>query len=157
MPSVAAAAASSVGCAPPASVAIHVRFAGLAVLCAVTLVAPALLLVWMPIVLGVPHIASDIRFLVLPLPRRQVVISLGACAALVALKAVSLASGVALVQSEMVVVGLWLVGLIALDRPHRSHALQRHARVKRRSKLVWPLVGFAAMTIVALPLQFAIV
>jgi hypothetical protein len=117
--------------APPlarsARSATLVRLAGLAVLCATTLVAPAMLLVWMPIVLGVPHIASDIRFLVLPLPRRQVGVSLAACAALIALKAASLVSGISLLRVEMIIVALWLLVMLSLGRATpRSHALQRH-------------------------------
>jgi hypothetical protein len=122
------AAATSV--ALPAGSATLVRVAGLAVLCAATLVAPALLLVWMPIVLGVPHIASDIRFLVLPLPPRQIVLSLVACAALVALKAASLGFALPLLRAEMVVVAGWLLLMLALERrTRRSHALERHAQI----------------------------
>src|SRR4051812_48681343 len=98
----------------PAGSASLVRIAGLAVLCAATLVAPALLLVWMPIVLGVPHIASDVRYLVLPLPRRQFIVATGACAALVALKAASLIAGVSLLRAEMFVVATWLLAMLAL-------------------------------------------
>ncbi|HEY5951358.1 MAG TPA: hypothetical protein VIV40_37955 [Kofleriaceae bacterium] len=134
------------------------RIVGLAVLCAGTLVAPALLLVWMPIVLGVPHIASDVRFLVLPLPRRQVVVSLGACAALVALKAASLVGGVSLLRAEMIVVAVWLLALLALARPSsRSHVMQRHGAAVKPSRALWLFAAFAAMTIIALPLQFAII
>ncbi len=116
----------------PARSATIVRIAGLAGLCATTLVAPALLFVWLPILFGVPHIASDIRFLVLPLPRRQLVVSVAACVALVALKALSLtldaaSSGISLVRAEAIVVATWLVMLVALNRPRRSHARARHA------------------------------
>lgn len=156
--------ASSVAVAVPAYVALparsasSVRIAGLAVLCAATLVAPALLLVWMPIVLGVPHIASDVRFLVLPLPRRELVASLGACAVLVAMKAISLVAGVALLRAEMVVVATWLLVIMALAHSaRRSHVLQRHGKASSRSSLPLVIVAFAAMAIIALPIQFAIV
>ena len=109
-----AASAANRPVALPAGSASLVRIAGLAVLCAATLIAPALLLVWMPILLGVPHIASDIRFLVLPLPRREVVLAVVACAALVALKAASLIAGVSLLRAEMIVVAGWLVTMLAL-------------------------------------------
>ena len=144
----------------PARSATLVRIAGLAVLCAATLIAPALLLVWMPIVLGVPHVASDIRFLVLPLPRRQVMLAVGACAALVTLKAASLVSGVPLLRFEMVVVAAWLLAMLALDRPvtKRSHALERHApRPRKRTEAMWLVAMIAGFAIVALPIQFAII
>jgi hypothetical protein len=148
----------AINVALPARSASFVRIAGLAVLCAATLVAPALLLVWMPIVLGVPHIASDIRFLVLPLPRRQAVVSIAACALLVALKAISLVFGVALLRVEMIIVGGWLLVMLALARStRRSHALQRHANPSRASSLPVVLGAFGAMAIIALPIQFAIV
>jgi hypothetical protein len=152
----------------PARSATIVRIAGLAVLCATTLVAPAWLLVWMPIVLGVPHVASDVRYLVLPLPRRQVVVALAACAALVALKAASIASGVSLLRAEMVVVAFWLLAALALDRStRRSHVLARHAQgtqsaaqsgrpTIRRGHGMWLAAAFAGLLIIALPIQFAI-
>src|SRR5688572_10309580 len=87
--------------AVPARSSTIVRFAGLAVLCATTLVAPALLLVWMPLLFGVPHVASDIRYLVLPLPRRQLVSAIGASAALVALRAAMVVTGAKLFHAEV--------------------------------------------------------
>lgn len=123
--------------APPRALpersAINVRLAGLSVLCAATLVAPELLFVWMPIVLGVPHVAQDLRYLLLPLPRRQIVIAAIAIAALVGLKVAG-----APARYEAIVVGGWLVGAIVDVKPR--------------------LIGLAilaALTIVALPMQFA--
>ncbi|HEY5920969.1 MAG TPA: hypothetical protein VIV11_04830 [Kofleriaceae bacterium] len=144
----------------PARSATLVRIAGLAVLCTATLVAPALLLVWMPIVLGVPHVASDIRFLVLPLPRRQLVLALAACSALVALKAASLVSGVPLLHVEMAVVATWLLAMLVLVQPtRRSHALARHAviRPRKRTEAVWLTGLIAAFAIIMLPITFAFV
>jgi hypothetical protein len=151
--------AASRPAALPARSATLVRIAGLAVLCAATLVAPALMLVWMPIVLGVPHVASDIRFLVLPLPHRQVVVSVAACIALVALKAASLTTGIPLLRVEMIVVATWLLLMLALARStRRPHALQRHGLARRsRPALLWIGAAFAAVAIIALPIQFAIV
>lgn len=159
MASLAASGANRVVVALPAGSASLVRIAGLAVLCAATLVAPALLLVWMPIVLGVPHVASDIRYLVLPLPRRQVVLAIGACAALVVLKATSLASGISLLRAEAIVVASWLVVMLALERGGPLHALQRHgaARPAARASRAWLLVVGAGIAIVMLPFQFAVV
>jgi hypothetical protein len=142
----------------------------------------------MPIVLGVPHIANDLRYLVLPLPRRQVVLSLVACALLVALKAAalvtgaSLLAGMSLLRGEMVVVAMWLLGMLALDRPERrAHVIARHRVATPTTTAAasapttttatattaaapgssvrygaWLLAGTAAVAIVALPIQFAI-
>jgi hypothetical protein len=135
-----------------------VRIAGLAVLCAATLVAPALLLVWMPIVLGVPHIANDVRFLVLPLPRRQRLLAIAACGALVALKATSLVAGVHTVAYEAIVVAAWLVAALALEPRRQSHVHARHGAPARGMAMGgWLVIGAAAFAIVVLPVQFAIV
>ncbi len=155
MASVAASAANRLVALPARSASL-VRIVGLAVLCAATLIAPALLLVWMPIVLGVPHIASDIRYLVLPLPRREVVLAISACAALVALKAASLIAGVSLLRAEMVVVAGWLLSMLALARTRRSHVVQRHGG-RESARIVWLAASAAAIAIIALPIQFAIV
>jgi hypothetical protein len=108
----AVAARSDAGASPVAS-ATALRVAGLAAVLAATVVAPAAMLVWMPIVLGVPHIASDIRYLLVPLPRRELVIGVVACAALVAVRAAAIATGAGLLRVEMVIVGGWLVASIA--------------------------------------------
>lgn len=169
MASLAASDANRVVVALPAGSASLVRIAGLAVLCAATLVAPALLLVWMPIVLGVPHVASDIRYLVLPLPRRQVALAIGACAVLVALKVAGLVAGISLLRAEAIVVATWLVVMLVFERPRRQHVLERHARHRPRAldghasrwpvcaSLTWLLVAGAGLAIVALPFQFAVV
>ena len=46
------------------------RAAALLIMAAACALAPAALILVMPVVLGVPHVVSDVRFLVLPLPRR---------------------------------------------------------------------------------------
>jgi hypothetical protein len=97
----------------------------------------------MPIVLGVPHIANDVRYLVLPLPRKQVVLSLFACAVLVGLKATSLVTGDSLVRPEMAIIAAWLLGMLAVGGMHQRGA--------------WLLAGTVGLAIVALPVQFAIV
>lgn len=125
--------------------ATAVRVIGLGALCVATMVAPALLFVWMPIVLGVPHVANDLRYLLLPLPRRQVVVGIIACTALVALKATSLVASVDLLRVEMVVVASWLVLALALSRGTRPN----------RFALGVGFVG--ASVIVGLPIQFALV
>lgn len=168
MSSAAASVANTV--ALPARTATTVRVAGLAGLCAASLVAPALILVWMPIVLGVPHVANDVRYLVLPLPRRQVVVALLASALLVAMKAASLVMGVSLLRAEMVVVAGWLLVALALGDARRSHAWTRHAGAcgrghewtrhagaHGRRHAWWIAAALAAVAIVALPVQFAIV
>ncbi len=128
--------------AVPARSAITVRFVGLAVLCALTLVAPALLLVWMPIVLGVPHVASDLRYLVLPLPRRQLVLAIVASATLVGLKAMSLGFGIDVTRAEVAVVAAWLLGTLVLDPTCRRRALG--------------IAMFTSVMIVAMPLAFVV-
>ena len=128
-----------------------VRVAGLGVVCAATMVAPALLLLWMPIVLGVPHIASDIRFLLLPLPRRQVVLGIVACTALVALKAAAIAGSIDLVRAEMIVVAGWLVGALAMPDGATERASSRGRR-----RLAVGLALIAASVIIGLPIQFAV-
>ncbi len=166
MSSAAASVANTV--ALPARSATTVRVAGLAGLCAASLVAPALILVWMPIVLGVPHVANDLRYLVLPLPRRQIVVALIASAVLVALKAASLATGVSLLRGEMIVVAGWLLLALALGDARASHVWTRHAgargrghgwtrHVRGHGHVWWIVVAMAAAAIVALPVQFAIV
>jgi hypothetical protein len=109
--------------AVPARTASTARIAVLAVLCAMTALAPALLLVWMPLVLGVPHLANDIRFLVLPLPRRSLAVAVLAMLALVSLEAARLATGAHVLQLEAGVVAAWLLATLALDGPVRRRAL----------------------------------
>lgn len=109
--------------AVPARSATTVRFAGLAALCASAIVAPALLLVWMPLVLGVPHVASDIRYLVLPLPRAQIALAIAASMALVALRVTAIATGTNLLVAEAVLVAGWLLAALALEPTARKRAL----------------------------------
>jgi hypothetical protein len=88
--------------------------ASVALLWGASVAAPAALLVWMPIVLGVPHVASDLRYMLAPLPRGQRIASIAACSLLVALRAIALATGARLIPVEVAVVSAWLVGIIAL-------------------------------------------
>lgn len=126
--------------AVPARSATIVRVVGLAVLCATTLVAPALLLVWMPILLGVPHVASDIRYLVLPLPRRQVAIAIAASALLVGLRAAMVVTGAKLLHLEVSVVAVWLLATLAADPASRKRA--------------FGVALFASAVIIGLPIVF---
>jgi hypothetical protein len=119
--------------------------------------------VWMPIVLGVPHVANDVRYFVWPLPRRQVVVALAASGLLVALKAAAVVVGapvvlgISLLRAEMVVVALWLLGALALALgARRSHAWRRHGAGARTQPALFVAV-VAGVAIVALPLPFAFV
>jgi len=86
----------------------------LALVWGASVVAPAALLVWMPIVFGVPHVANDVRYMLAPLPRATRALSIVACVALVGLRAIALATGAHTIPIEVAVVGAWLVGAIAL-------------------------------------------
>lgn len=99
------------------------------------------LALWLPIALGVPHIANDLRYLVRPLPQWQRVAALAGCAVLVVLRAVAVATGVVLVRAEAVVVAAWLVAMVALAPTTRPR---------------FALVLAGATAIVALPVQFAL-
>jgi len=99
------------------------------------------LALWLPIALGVPHIANDLRYLVRPLPQWQRVVALAGCAMLVLLRAVAVATGIVLVRAEAVVVAAWLVAMVALAPTTRSRVV---------------LVLAAAAAIVALPVLFAL-
>lgn len=90
------------------------QLGGIAALWLASVIAPAALLVWMPIVLGVPHVANDVRFLVLPLPRLQAAAAVVACSALVALRAVTIATGAHLLPAEIAVVAVWLIATLCL-------------------------------------------
>ncbi len=119
------------------------RLVGLAVLCATTLMAPALLLVWMPLLLGVPHVASDIRYLVMPLPRRQMVIAMAASLTLVGLKAASLSTGVNLMHAEVAIVAVWLLATLAVEPTCRKRAIG--------------IALFASAIIVGMPIAFIVI
>jgi hypothetical protein len=117
-----------------------VRFAGLAALCATALVAPALLLVWMPLLVGVPHVASDIRYLVLPLPRAQIALAIAASLTLVVLRAASIATGMNLLMAEATLVAGWLLASLVLEPTARKRALG--------------IALFASAVIIGLPIVF---
>jgi hypothetical protein len=70
----------------------------------------AVLALWMPIALGIPHVAQDVRLLLVPMPRPQRWVSIAACSALVALK-LSALCGHALPHAEAVVVATWLLAV----------------------------------------------
>lgn len=86
----------------------------IALLALAAIAAPAVLLVWMPIVFGVPHVANDLRMLVTPLPRWPAALAVVACGLLCALRAVAVITGVVLVRAEAVVVAVWLLGMVSL-------------------------------------------
>jgi hypothetical protein len=109
--------------AAPAALAGAGRLAGIAAILAASLVAPALILVWMPIVLGVPHVASDIRYLLLPLPRREVVLGAVACGALVAVRVAAIATGASVLRVELAIVGAWLIAALAAVPARRGARL----------------------------------
>lgn len=126
--------------AVPARSATTVRFVGLAALCATALVAPALLLVWMPLLLGVPHVASDIRYLVVPLPRAQIALAMTASLTLVVLRAAMLATGANLLVAEAVIVAGWLLAALVLEPTARKRALG--------------IALFASAVIIGMPIVF---
>lgn len=140
MASIAVADRSFERLAVPARSATSVRLAGLAVLCATALVAPALLLVWMPLLLGVPHVASDIRYLVLPLPRRQLMLAVAASLLLVLLRAASVATGTNLLMVECVIVVGWLLATLAVEPTNRKRSLA--------------IALFASAVIIGMPILF---
>ncbi|MEJ7735662.1 MAG: hypothetical protein WKG00_41550, partial [Polyangiaceae bacterium] len=123
---------------------------GIAVALAATLLAPAVLFALSPIVLGVPHIAADVRYLVLRrgLPRWWTWSIAGACLALVALRGVQelaarsapgsfgMVEGGALLRAEVTVGTGWLV-VAALAGAWASGAW-------RRALLVLPVAGAVA-------------
>jgi hypothetical protein len=92
------------------------------------------LALWMPIALGVPHVAQDVRVLLVPMARRDRTISIVACALLVALKLAALC-GHALPHAEGAVVAAWLVALT-----RHPLAISAGAAI-----VLWPVaVAFAA-------------
>jgi hypothetical protein len=70
----------------------------------------AMLALWMPIALGIPHVAQDVRLLLVPMPRPQRTVSIVACALLVALE-LSALCGHPFVHAEGVVVAAWLLAV----------------------------------------------
>jgi hypothetical protein len=70
----------------------------------------AVLALWMPIVLGIPHVANDVRLLLVPMPRPERSVSIAACGLLVLLK-LSALCGHPFVHAEGVVVAAWLLAV----------------------------------------------
>lgn len=116
--------------------------AWLALLGIAAVVAPVTLLVWMPIALGVPHIANDLRYLVMPLPHWQRTLALVACGALFVLRVVAVATGTVLLRTEAIVVTAWLVAMVCLAPT---------------SPLRLTAVLAVAALVIALPVKFAVV
>lgn len=93
----------------------------------------AVLALWMPIALGVPHVANDVRLLLVPMQRTDRTISITACTLLVLLK-LSALCGHPFVHAEAAVVAAWLV------------AVTRH-----------PLAAVAGAAMIAFPVNAALV
>jgi hypothetical protein len=81
-----------------------------------SVLAPTLLLVAGPLVLGVPHLLSDVRYLVLrpSLPRRARAWLLGGAALLLGLRAVALFGLATVLRYELPLAALWVVGSAGL-------------------------------------------
>lgn len=81
-----------------------------------SVLAPTLLLVAGPLVLGVPHLLSDVRYLVLrpSLPRRARAWLLGGAALLLGLRLGALLGFAALLRCELPLAALWVFGGAAL-------------------------------------------
>jgi hypothetical protein len=101
-----------------------------------------LLALWMPIALGVPHIANDLRYLVRPLPSLQRGVALAACGALIVLRLAGIVAGTVLLRAEAVVVAAWLLAMVCLAPTTRPRLLA---------------VSLAAALVVAAPVTFALV
>lgn len=112
----------------------------IALLCLAAIAAPAVLIVWMPIVLGVPHVGNDLRLLVAPLPRWPRALAVIACGLLLVLRVIAVATGVVLMRAEAVVVAGWLLAMVSLapTTPARFAA-----------------VAACAVAVIALPVTFA--
>jgi hypothetical protein len=94
--------------------ALLLAHAGAALLLAV--VAPTLLLIVGPLVLGVPHVLSDLRYLVLrPASSRSLRwLLLGGCGALFGVRLVELLGVPALARLELGVAGAFAIGVVVL-------------------------------------------
>ncbi len=116
------------------------RVSAIAAIGAACMAVPAVAMIWLPIVLGVPHLANDVRFLVLPLPRRQIAIAAVACGALVAMRAATIALGRApLWQLEAAAFATWLVA----------------ALVAARARAALGPAALVAALVIAMPVRFA--
>jgi len=83
-----------------------------AVALVLSVLAPTLLLVAGPLLLGVPHLLSDVRYLVLrpSLPRRARAWLLGGAAMLLALRVAELFGAASLLRYELPLCALWVTG-----------------------------------------------
>ena len=90
----------------------------IAVAAVLTVVAPVWLLLLGPIVLGVPHVASDIRYLLinppLPLGRRGLVLLLGPLAAMTGLRVASALGAPYWAEAEVVLGAAAMLGGVAI-------------------------------------------
>lgn len=115
----------------------------IAVAAVLTVVAPVWLLLLGPIVLGVPHVASDIRYLLinppLPLGRRGLVLLLGPLAAMTGLRVASALGAPYWAEAEVVLGAAAMLGGVAI------------AQVGLRRKLVVSavLLGLSALALTA--------
>ncbi len=80
----------------------------------------AAIALWMPLVCGVPHLANDVRYLVLPLPPHPRLLAIVACTMLVVLRMAGLAAGAPLYGLEALVVAAWLVATVACSPASRA-------------------------------------
>jgi hypothetical protein len=101
--------------------AVH-SVAGVLFAMLLTLIMPGVLFVLGPIVLGVPHLASDLRHLVLRRSRTRAWLMLGAVGslAIVSLRAIELVSSASRASTELTVGALWIVLAAALGAARSS-------------------------------------
>jgi hypothetical protein len=88
------------------------------------ILAPSVLLVWGPLLLGVPHLLSDLRFLVLrpAFEARARVLLLGGSAVLVALRVAEELGLRGAARGEPLLAGAWLMGACFVASPGRRGA-----------------------------------
>lgn len=88
---------------------------------ALAVLAPSLLLLAGPLLLGVPHLLSDLRYLVLrpSMPVRARAWLLGGAAVLLALRLLALAGLAAPLRFELPLAALWVLGAAALGAERR--------------------------------------
>jgi hypothetical protein len=92
------------------------RGLGVAAIFAATMVAPAAMLLGMPILLGPAHLANDFRYLILPLPRIHAAIAIMACVAIFGLQIIATATGLKLAGPQAAIVAAWFLASVALGR-----------------------------------------
>ncbi len=122
--------------------ALLLAHAGVALLLAV--IAPTLLLIVGPLVLGVPHVLSDLRYLVLrpALSRGLRWLLLGGCGALFAVRLLELLGLRGLARLELGTAGLLALGVVVLGAPRLKSARTLGALLLIASlsgaALLWP-------------------